>query len=73
MVPRGSRWRRILVALFAGVSVALVLAYLTLVIDDKPLFGVNPDVQLWIGGGSPRASSRATASTSSSSGGRPSR
>lgn len=45
-----SRWRRVLVPLAAGVAVALVLAYLTLVVDDKPLFGINPDVQLWIAG-----------------------
>lgn len=45
-----SRWRRILVPLAAGVSVALVLALLTIVVDDKPLFGLNPDVHLAVAG-----------------------
>lgn len=45
-----SRLRRILVPLAAGVGIALVLALVTLVVDETPLLGVNPDAQLWIAG-----------------------
>lgn len=44
------RWRRILPALAAGAGVMLVLFLLTLISEDRPLWGVNPDVQIWAAG-----------------------
>lgn len=44
------RWRRILGALAAGAAVMLVLFLLTVFSEDRPLWGINPDLQLWAAG-----------------------
>lgn len=44
------RRKRALAALAAGGAVLGLLAVLTVTAEDRPLWGLNPDLQLWIGG-----------------------